>query len=69
MKKLKNSLLEKFRLDKIGVCEQGNRQILAEILKIGAVNFSPLWCGGGQDPNSGRDLVPLLINSGLDCTA
>lgn len=51
MKKLENPLLEKFRFDKIAVCEQGNRQILAQILKIGAVNFSPLWCGGGQDPN------------------
>jgi len=40
-----------FRFDKIAVCEQGNRQILAQIRKIGAVNFSPLWCGGGQDPN------------------
>ena len=51
MKKLENPLLEKFRFDKIAVCEQGNRQILAQILKIGAVNFSRLWCGGGQDPN------------------
>ena len=51
IKKLENPLLEKFQFDKIAVCEQGNRQILAQILKIGAVNFSPLWCGGGQDPN------------------
>ena len=65
MKKLENPLLEKFRFDKIAVCEQGNRQILAQILKIGAVNFSPL----GRILISGRELVPLFINSGLDCTA
>ena len=42
--------LEKHLLKAVAECEEGNLQVLSELLIMEAVTFRPNWCGGAADP-------------------
>ena len=42
--------LEKHLLQAVAECEEGNLQVLSELLIMEAVTFRPNWCGGAADP-------------------
>ena len=47
--KIADTHLENRLLEVIAECEEGNLQVLPELLMTEAVMFRPTWCGGAAD--------------------